>query len=175
MTDVIKARLFSVYEEIMWLARRNDVTASMARAWYTHIVSNRLAKTVRTFTGEVSEQAARHYGGTRLTLEHFGRIQHRLTNLVNDHIKNGEKPEEFASLIREYEKVRITTVAENYAAMRAKGDYTTAGITLLQWSELDESCRSWLRKNVLRGRVANAQDYLATQGRSVSDSLKKIV
>lgn len=160
--DAIDARLRSAYEEIMWLARREDVTSSMARAWYTHIVSNRLAKTVRIFTGEVSQQAAHHHGNIRLTLEHFERIQHRLTNLVTEHLKGGDKPEEFVSLIRDCEKVRITTLAENYAAMRAKGDYTIAGITLLQWPDLDERCRQWLYKNILRGRVANAHEYLVS-------------
>lgn len=159
MTDTIDTALRSAYEEVMWLAERKDVTASMARAWYTHILATRLAKTVRTFTGEVSKQAASNYLDMRLTLEHFGRLQHRLTNLVTEHLKSGQKPEEFVALVRDCEKVRITTLAENYSAMKAKGDYSIAGIELIQWKDLDETCRTWLHKKVLRGRVANASDF----------------
>lgn len=54
---MIESELTAVYEEIMWLAKRPNVTPSSARAWYTHIVSTRLRKSVRRFTGNVSENA----------------------------------------------------------------------------------------------------------------------
>jgi hypothetical protein len=42
---------------------------------------------------------------------------------------------EFIQTLVEYERVHIVTVGENYAAMRAKGDYALAEIQLVPWSE----------------------------------------
>jgi hypothetical protein len=67
----IEARLASVYEEIMWLAKRPNTTPSGARAWYTHIASNSLRKNVRRFSGMVSERAVLEKDATRLRLEHY--------------------------------------------------------------------------------------------------------
>lgn len=40
----IRAELLAAYEDVMWLARRDGVTPSMARAWYTHIVAGRMSR-----------------------------------------------------------------------------------------------------------------------------------
>ena len=43
--------------------------------------------------------------------------------------------------------------------MRAKGNYTKAGIKLLTWLKVPPQRREVLWKKVLRGRVANAAAY----------------
>jgi hypothetical protein len=47
------AALVSIYEEIMWLATRPNVTASRARAWYTHVMAESVKLRVRHFSGLV--------------------------------------------------------------------------------------------------------------------------
>lgn len=54
----VKQSLVQVYEEVMWLAARPDTIPSSARAWCTHIASNRLRRHVRRFTGLVSARDA---------------------------------------------------------------------------------------------------------------------
>ncbi len=70
----------------MWLALRENITPSAARAWYTHIRAERLKKYLRMFTGNVSENAI--IIGEDLRLEHFLRIQTTLTKLIKKHIEN---------------------------------------------------------------------------------------
>jgi hypothetical protein len=50
----LESSLRSIYEEIMWLARRPNVTPGRARAWYTHIMAESVKRRVRRFTGQVS-------------------------------------------------------------------------------------------------------------------------
>ncbi|MEZ5465591.1 MAG: hypothetical protein R3F22_10295 [Lysobacteraceae bacterium] len=73
--------LSSLYDEVMWLAKRPSVTPSMARAWYTHVVAGRLSRRIRRFSGRVSQHAAEDPEAT-LRLEHHQRIQTTLTALV---------------------------------------------------------------------------------------------
>ena len=76
--------LTSIYEEIMWLSVRPNVTPGRARAWYTHIMAEALKRKLRQFTGKVSKAAAAR-GDDQLMLEHFKRIQTTLTALVERH------------------------------------------------------------------------------------------
>lgn len=153
----LREALSSIYEEVMWLAKRPNVTAGRARAWYTHIMAESVKRRLRQFTGSVSAEAAR-FNTQPLRLEHYLRIQTVLTGLVTRH---REKPSlaEFIQTLIEYERVHIVTIAENYAAMRAKGDYALAGIQLISWSQLEQSRRAELWRTMLRGRVANAAVY----------------
>ena len=122
-----RARLAAIYEEVMWLARRTDVSPSAARAWYTHITSNSIRRSVRRFSGKVSEGAARSKSAP-LRLEHYKRIQMTLTNLVDRHLKNKKSDaREFIRVVAACECVHIVTLDENYSAMRAKGNYRKAG------------------------------------------------
>src|SRR5262245_41908034 len=82
----VQAALISLHEEVMWLSRRPGVTPSMARAWYTHVVAERLKRHIRVFSGKVSRSAAANPSGD-LRLEHHGRIQAKLTALVGEHRK----------------------------------------------------------------------------------------
>ena len=50
-------------------------------------------------------------------------------------------------------------VAENYAAMKAKGDYRNAGISLVEWQTVAPERQRVLWKTVLNGRVSNAIDF----------------
>ena len=111
---------------------------------------------LRQFTGSVSIEAAK--GDTPLRLEHYLRIQTVLTGLVTRHRKQPSLSEFIQTLV-EYERVHIVTVGENYAAMRAKGDYALAGIQLLTWSELERSRQAELWRTMLRGKVSNASAY----------------
>ena len=80
----LRSALLSIYEEIMWLSARQNVTSSRARAWYTHVMAESVKRRVRQFTGQVS-RAAIAGEGTGLRLEHYKRIQNTLTNLVARH------------------------------------------------------------------------------------------
>ena len=151
--------LTSIYEEIMWLSVRPNVTPGRARAWYTHIMAEALKRKLRQFTGKVSKAAAAR-GDDQLMLEHFKRIQTTLTALVERH--RAEKlndAEEFVETIVEFEQVHIVTRSENYAAMRAKGDYRQAGIVLLPWRSIPSDRRAELWKKMLRGKVANSAAF----------------
>ncbi len=149
------AALVSVYEEVMWLARRTNTSPSAARAWYTHIASNRLRRHLRIFSGLVSEKAIQP--DAVLRLEHFKRIQTTLTKLVADHLRNGiYDPLQSARVVTDCEQVHIVTVRENYDAMKADGDYSKAGIVLLAWEAIAPETQLMLWKRVLKGKVSNA-------------------
>jgi hypothetical protein len=153
----IRGRLEAVYEEIMWLACRKGVTPSMARAWYTHIVTNRLK--LRRFTGEVSDKAVADPNAV-LRLEHHGRIQNALTQLVSRHLKLKQSlPHEFVETVLKAESVHIVTFGENYDAMRSRGDYDSAGIVLTNWGSISLDKRTILWHKMLRGKVANADEF----------------
>ena len=152
-------KLLVIYEEMMWLAHRPGVTESQARAWYTHVMATTLRRRLRHFTGEVSKEAAKNTV-VPLRLEHFNRIQTKLTGLVRQHKKLAKpNPDEFIQLLVECERVRIVTFHENYKALRAKGNYIEAGIELLSWDKLRKDRQAELWKKVLQGKVANANDY----------------
>jgi hypothetical protein len=154
----LRSALLSIYEEIMWLASRPNVTPSRARAWYTHVMAESVKRRVRQFTGQVS-RAAIAGDGTGLRLEHYKRIQNTLTNLVARHQRDGRDPQEFVRTLLDFEAVHIVTIEENYAAMRAKGDYQTAGIKLVPWEDIRSDRRAELWKDMLQGKVANAIQF----------------
>lgn len=152
-------QLEMLYEEIMWLRARPNITSSVARSWYTHACSERLKKHIRRFSGFISEAAATDKSPD-LRLEHHLRMQTVLTQLVEHHHRDQIRdPEEFISTICRYEEVHIVTKDENYAAMRAKGDYDLAEIQLLAWDTLTSERRFDLWKRMLRGRVSNHLEF----------------
>lgn len=154
----LNQELSAIYEEIMWLAARPKVTPSVARSWYTHATAERLKKRVRMFTGYVSERASSFE--EELRLEHFLRIQTTLTQLVEKHLKEDVRnAKEFIDTIKRCEQVHIVTRSENYAAMKAKGSYQDAGIKLVAWSSLAHDTQLELWQKMLRGKVANHDDY----------------
>jgi len=155
----IERQLVAAYKQVMWLARQPDIRPSAARAWYTHVAAGRLARHIRMFTGKVSARAAAHPDAT-LRLEHFQRIQTKLTRLVTRHLKlRRSRPSEFLALMLQCERVHIVTFEENYAAMRADGDYRKAGIHLRAWGSIPLRTRKLLWGKMLRGRVANADQF----------------
>ena len=156
--QIIK-HLTSIYEEIRWLSKRPNVTSARARAWYTHIMAESIKKEIRRFSGQVSEMAITNFDG-ELRLEHYKRIQTTLTGLFDKHhLENLNAPEEFIKVILDCEQVHIVTRAENYAAMRAKGDYKKAGINLKMWDEISLEARHVLWQRMLRSKVANASQF----------------
>ena len=161
MSDELALRdaLRSIYEEVMWLANRPNVTPGRARAWYTHIMAESVKRRLRQFTGHVSKAAVNLRDG-QLMLEHYLRIQTALSSLVERHrTGNLTDADEFVDLLIKYEQVHIVTRAENYAAMRAKGDYEVAGIALAVWADIPCDRQAVLWRTMLRGRVANAAEY----------------
>ena len=159
LTPQLHASLVSIYEEIMWLARRPNVTPGRARAWYTHIMAEAVKRQIRRFTGEVSASALASTTEP-LMLEHFKRIQTTLSALVQSHREaNLSNAEEFVQILIDYEQVHIVTRSENYAALRAKGDYDAAGIKLIAWASLPAERQQVLWRTMLRGKVANAHEY----------------
>jgi hypothetical protein len=159
ISPVLRAELIGIYEEVMWLARRPRVTAGNARAWYTHIMSETVKRRLRRFTGKVSRLAAESESAT-LRLEHYKRIQTTLTALAERHREvKKPNPDEFIRVLLDCERVHIVTFEENYAAMRADGNYRKAGIELLPWRSLSPQRQAVLWKKMLRGKVANASAY----------------
>lgn len=159
IVPVVHERLGAIYEEVMWLAQRPKYTPSDARAWYTHIAHLGVRRNVRRFTGKVSREAATNEA-TPLRLEHFKRMQTTLTQLVARHLKAGIRDAtDFINTVIECEQVHIVTAPQNYAAMKANGDYALAGIELLDWHQLPLERRRVLWKKVLNGKVANAARF----------------
>lgn len=159
ITPATHANLASIYEEVMWLAERPNTTPSAARAWYTHIAVQPLRRHIRRFTGKVSHSAATDESAS-LRLEHFKRMQTTLTQLVSRHLKTGTRnATEFINTILDCEQVHVVTMAENYAAMKAKGDYLLAGITLIDWQDIPKERQHILWKKVLNGKVSNAAEF----------------
>ncbi len=150
-------KLAEIYEEVMWLARRPGKTPANARAWYTHVAAMRLRRDVRRFTGQVSKEALNK--DVVLRLEHFLRIQTTLTQLIRQHLKNGDNSKEFIEVVLRCEQVNIVTLKENYDAMKAKGDYEQAGIVLVKWDSISQEKRSFLWKKMLFGKVSNANEF----------------
>ena len=158
---VLLAELEALYMQVMWLAEQPKVTASMARAWYTHVVAERVKRRIRQFTGKVSRAAASDPSAT-LRLEHYMRIQTKLTSLVEAHRKlKKPNPRGFIRVLLDCEQVHIVTLQENYDAMRAGGDYRKAGIKLIAWRSIPLEQRQVLWTKMLRGKVANADQYLS--------------
>ena len=155
----VSSELAALYEEVMWLAARPNVTPSMARAWYTHVVARRLSRRIRYFSGRVSREAIANPEST-LRMEHHARIQTRLTQLVEAHLKRKRPdPQPFVRLVLDCENVHIVTLAENYAARRNGGDYRKAGIKLVAWRAIPKKRRETLWLKTLRGKVANASSF----------------
>jgi len=158
-----RRRLKAIYAEVMWLARRLDISPSDARAWYTHVVGGGLARQIRRFTGKVSAAAVADPSAV-LRLEHYTRIQTTLTSLVRRHLAlKRPRPSEFVSTVIRAERVHIVTFKENYAAMHHKGNYKRAGIKLVAWNRIPRAKRLVLWRKMLRGRVANAARYQSTR------------
>lgn len=154
----LKAELKALYEEIRWLADRPGVSPSEARAWYTHVRAVKLRRGIRRFSGKISVAAAS--GKEELRLEHYERIQTRLTKLIELHArKKLHRPEEFIRKLVAWECVHIVTRAENYAAMRHDSDYMAASIKLIPWTRLPPGKRQEIWKKVLKGRVCNAAEF----------------
>jgi len=154
----LNVQLIKLYEEIMWLAKRPNITPSEARAWFTHVRATKLRLKIRRFSGKVSAEAAK--GKEELRLEHFERIQTKLTDLVSDHVRRKfNKPEEFINSLLKWEQVHIVTRTENYAAMRHKGDYKAAGIKLISWNKLPSKKQEELWAKAIKGRVCNADKF----------------
>jgi hypothetical protein len=147
----------AIYAQMMWLAKRPGVTASNARAWFTHVMAETVKRRLRRFSGKVSESAAAKESAT-LRLEHFKRINATLTSLVVRH-REKQNPDEFIRVLLDCERVHIVTVEENYAVMRAEGSYRKAKVKLLPWHSLPPKRRTVLWKSILHGRVANARKY----------------
>lgn len=156
--QALYARLVKLYEEIIWLAKRPGIAPSEARAWYTHVRAVKLRLKIRRFSGKVSVEAAK--GHEELRLEHYERIQTKLTDLVAEHIeKKLNQPDKFISSLLRWERVHIVTRSENYAAMRHKSDYKAAGIKLISWDKLPPKKRQELWVRVLKGKVCNADKF----------------
>jgi hypothetical protein len=164
VAPAVHKNLTSIYEEVMWLAERPNTTPSAARAWYTHVAAVRLRRHIRRFTGKVS-QKAKDDEGAALCLEHFKRIQTTLTQLVARHLKTGTRSaKDFIRVVLEYEQVHIVTFKEGYAAMTAKGDYSSAKISLVDWRDLPAERQQVLWRRVLNGKVSNANEFAPAAG-----------
>ena len=157
--DSVRKELAECYEEVMYLAGRPNVTPQRARAWYSEVRCRQFKTRIRMFTGMVSEKAIKGVN-ERLVLEHHKRLSHTISNLITKHIGDkADNPEEFIESVLKCEKVNITTDQENHKAQAAGGDYKAAGIILVKWGGIDTKRKFELWNNMLRGRVANADEF----------------
>jgi hypothetical protein len=118
-----------------------------------------VVKRIRHFSGKVSRRAVKDMKGP-LVLEHYERMQTKLTDLVAaHHKKKTTSPQAFISLVQKLERVHIVTRSENYAARRARGNYREAGISLVRWTAIPTKRRKQLWNAMLRGRVCNAEGF----------------
>jgi hypothetical protein len=164
--------LTSLYCEVMWLAAREYVTPSMARAWYTHVCAGKYSRRIRHFSGKVSEKAAKNARAV-LRLEHHSRIQTTLTQLVAAHLRRRRpRPAEFIRTLLKCENVHIVTFSENYDALKSAGSYRRAGIKLVAWNRLPEARRRALWTKMLKGRVANAAMFAPRGAKSRTTRLR---
>lgn len=93
------------------------------------------------------------------------RMQTTLTQLVARHLKTETRDAvEFIRMVLEYEQVHVVTVIENYAAMKAKGDYLLAGISLVDWRDVPAARHQVLWSKVLNGKVSNAAEFAPAAG-----------
>ena len=162
--DDVVQRLNLIYEEMMWLAQRENVTSQNARAWYSAVRAESVKRKVRRFSGRVSAEAinlaAINNVEGALVLEHYLRVQASLSELLNYHVINGlNDPVAFVTFIYEHEKVHITTKAENQQIRLHGGCYADAGVELCDWVNIPEQIREILWSSKLQGHVANAADY----------------
>ena len=156
----LRSALESIYEEVMWLSKRPNVTPGRARAWYTHIMAESVKRKLRRFTGQVSAKAV-EATVEPLMLEHFMRIQTTLSQLVERHRTNDlDDRDDFLTTLVEFEQVHIVTRGENYDAMRAKGNYELAGIKLVHWADVPPARQQALWNSMLRGKVANSVEFV---------------
>ena len=154
----IETQLRNLYEEIMWLRHRPNITSSVARSWYTHACSERLKRHIRRFSGRISRNAINPEAV--LILEHHMRMQKQLTSLVERHHQDDSLgAEEFIASVISLEEVHIVTFQENYEAKDADGDYSKTGIELIDFNTLDYESRLRLWKRMLKGRVSNHHEY----------------
>ena len=110
------------------------------------------------FSGKVSRLSL--VPDATLRLEHFMRMQTTLTQLVDRHVRSGVHDKaEFLRILVDCEQVHIVTFQENYAAMKADGNYRKAKIQLVAWKSIPLESRQFLWKRMLRGKVANAADF----------------
>jgi hypothetical protein len=118
-----------------------------------------MAPKVRRFTGRVSRKAIENIN-EKLVLEHYNRLSHSLSRLIETHIEQGiNDPTPFLVLIEQCEQVNITTDEENHRVQDAAGDYEAANIELVEWNTLSAQDRAFLWQTKLRGKVSNATDY----------------
>ena len=155
----VAARLTSIYEELMWLANRPHVTPRQARAWYSQVLAIPMAPKVRRFTGRVSQRTTENIG-EKLVLEHYNRLSHSLSRMIETHIEQGmNDPAPFLVLIEQCEQVNITTDEENHRVKETAGDYEAANVELVEWKKLSAQDRAFLWRTKLRGKVSNAAEY----------------
>lgn len=156
----LRSALESIYEEVMWLSKRPNVTPGRARAWYTHVMAESVKRKLRRFTGQVSAKAV-EATAEPLMLEHFLRIQTTLSQLVERHRTNDlDDRDDFLTTLLEFEQVHIVTRSENYDAMRAKGNYELAGIKLVLWPAIPPARQRVLWNSMLKGKVANSSAFI---------------
>lgn len=155
----IVSRLTSVYEELIWLASRPYVTPRQARAWYSAVLAETLKRKVRRFSGLVSQAALDQIDG-RLVLEHFNRLSHSISRLLELHISERiADPSAFVALIEQCEQVHITTEQENHRIRESGGDYGLASVIMVEWRSIDAASRGKLYRRKLRGQVANSAEF----------------
>jgi hypothetical protein len=122
-------------------------------------MSRLVVKRNRRFSGMVSLAAVNADPKAALILEHPGRIQTTLTQMVTRHLKETSF-DEFLEILAAGERVHIVTSAENYAAMKAKGDYAAAKIELVEWCAIPAERRQHLWQKMLRNQVSNAHEFV---------------
>ena len=151
----LERTLRGIYEEMMWLAEREEfgVTAPMARYWAVHRIG-KFPQELRVFTGYVSKAALD--SGNDLVLEHHERFDKQISDLVRKHLaENLRDPAAFLAMAGELDSVNIVTDAENKALPSFKGDYAKAGIELVAWNLIKPARQAKIFERKLK-RLSNS-------------------
>ncbi|GJH34212.1 hypothetical protein CBA19CS91_15665 [Paraburkholderia hospita] len=162
-----RARLLAIHAGIVVMAKTGLFTACELRTVYSHGCRAGKGKVYTLFTGKVSKAALATLDPgfiademSRLHREHPDRLQAEITALIERQMANGDyDADAFADRVMALERVNITTRGENYAAMRAGGDYQQAQIELVDWSDISADSQQTLWRKMLAGHVANAAEF----------------
>ncbi|ANE54868.1 hypothetical protein [Methylomonas sp. DH-1] len=161
----IDEKLAVCYEILKIAMKYKFLTARGVRAGYTHWIGSEISSEITKFTGRVSHAAIQLVSDSKshigLVLEHHGRMQTKMTELIQKHMDTGENLDEFIRIVKELESVNIVTRQEN-DKLRKKainGNYALANITLADWQNISEEHKAILRRK-LRGKVVNADQFV---------------
>jgi hypothetical protein len=101
-----------------------------------------------------------------LVHEHHRRLHKSITALVEDHLRDKlDHSGSFITKIADLESVNITTREENGRLLHNGGDYSRAGVTLIDWNLVEAKRQIEIWKKKIKSKVSNDHLFEPGQGR----------